>query len=99
MNTQLKFNPNTVRHIFLTSIIPNEPLPSELLVHSFTYTDEPIHYIPKIEAYALITMDEDGIIGHCKCSYCTKSIDLFDKFCSHCGAKLISRKLSGEAHA
>ena len=31
----------------------------------------------------------DGPIGHAKCGGCKGSVDLHDKWCRHCGAKLV----------
>lgn len=49
-------------------------------------------YYKRVYAKAIITMlDDDCIIGSCKCSNCNSSIDIFSKFCSNCGAKISGR--------
>ena len=50
-------------------------------------------YIPLVKATADIKfMDDDFTIGNCHCSNCGNSIGIFDKFCSHCGAKISGRR-------
>ena len=50
-------------------------------------------YIEQIKAFAEVTMmDDDLTIDSCRCSNCKRSIDIFDKYCSHCGAKLTERR-------
>ena len=93
------FSSNITRHIFLGLMDPNGPFPSKILAHSFSYSDTPIEYVPLINAQAIVTLDDDGIIGHCTCSSCENSVDLFDGYCSHCGAKLKERKLQGDKNA
>lgn len=87
------FSSGITRHIFLGLINPAGPFPSKILAHSFCYSDDPIVYIPKIEAYAMVRMDDECIIGHTTCSNCNGTIDPFDDYCSHCGAEIKGRKL------
>lgn len=42
----------------------------------------------KIGHIDIFMEDEDGILGHCSCSECNKNVELFDNYCSHCGAHL-----------
>lgn len=50
-------------------------------------------YIPLIKASADINfLDDDFTVGSCHCSNCGKTIDIFDKFCSECGAKITGRR-------
>ena len=41
--------------------------------------------------HAVIVSDEstDCATGHCECELCGKPIDMWDKFCRHCGAKVL----------
>lgn len=39
-------------------------------------------------AHCVETIDEDGIVGHARCSVCQQAISSYDSFCRHCGAKL-----------
>ena len=56
-------------------------------------TDSEQTYIPLVKATAdIVFMDDDFTIGHCHCSNCEKTIDIFDKYCSHCGAKIMGRR-------
>lgn len=47
-----------------------------------------VTYTPLISAKTIITMDDDTSIGNSSCSNCNNSIDIFDKYCKHCGAKM-----------
>lgn len=50
-------------------------------------------YIERVEAYIEVYMlDDDFTIGHCECTNCKNTIDLFDKYCPRCGAKLKGRR-------
>ena len=39
-------------------------------------------------AHCVETIDEDGIVGHARCSVCHQAISSYDSFCRHCGAKI-----------
>lgn len=39
-------------------------------------------------AHCVETIDEDGIVGHARCSVCQQTISSYDRFCRHCGAKI-----------
>lgn len=40
-------------------------------------------------AHCVETIDEeDGIVGHARCSVCQQAISSYDSFCRHCGAKI-----------
>lgn len=46
-----------------------------------------------MKTYAPITcavphITSDGIIGHCDCGACGRTIDAWDGYCRHCGAKV-----------
>lgn len=63
------------------------------------------HHVPETLCSAQITVHEDDSIGHCVCSNCGASIRYFDKYCSHCGGKIISTEVKvhllsteGESH-
>ena len=50
-------------------------------------------YVERVEAYIEVYMlDDDFTIGHCKCTNCKNPINLFDKYCPRCGAKLKGRR-------
>ena len=56
-------------------------------------TDSEQIYTPLVKATADITfIDDDFAVGHCRCSNCKKDIDIFNKYCFHCGAKIIGRR-------
>jgi len=42
--------------------------------------------------HAVIVSDEstDCATGHCECELCGQSIDPWDRFCRHCGAKVVT---------
>ena len=82
---------------YLKSTDPRGPFPSKLYVHAMCHDDPALLYVPRINAYTIVIMgDDDNIIGHCECSNCHDNVNLFDTYCSHCGARLIGRKVSGE---
>ena len=83
-------------HVFLGIIDENAKMPSKLYVHRTTCADEPVLYFPRVYCNAMITMDDDHLVGYCKCSNCDNSINQFYKFCPECGAKLKSRIILGE---
>jgi len=69
--------------------------PGKVIAHKLVLgimTDIYKVYYPVVKATILVRMDEDHIIGNAKCSVCNGSVGLFDKYCSHCGAKLIARE-------
>ena len=64
-----------------------------------TYLFDPsvnVLYVPQEYCYINVTMNDDHIVGHSECSKCGKNVDLFIKFCPHCGAKVKGRKVMGE---
>lgn len=84
-------------HIYLGILNPSGPFPNKIYAHSMCINDDPVIYIPRIFAHTiLVTEDDDNVIGHCFCSQCKKSVNMFDAYCRHCGAKLKSRKILGE---
>ena len=85
------------KHIYLEVIDQRGPFPSKIYAHSMCLSDEPVLYVPRIFADGIVVMkDDEKVIGHCYCSNCKNSIDMFDGYCSHCGAKLRGRKILGE---
>lgn len=59
-------------------------------------------YYKRIYAKAIVTMfDDDCVIGSCKCSNCNSNIDIFNRFCSNCGAKINGRDeiIEGDSNA
>lgn len=70
--------------------------PGKLKVRALFQDDPEVLYVARLYCDALVTMDDDSAIGSCKCSNCKKSIDVFDKFCRHCGAKSRGRKIVQE---
>ena len=84
-------------HIYLGVLNPQGPFPSKIYARALCPSDEPVLYVPRIFAYAVIVMeDDDNLIGHCYCSNCKNSINMFDAYCCHCGARLNGRKVLGE---
>lgn len=84
-------------HICLGVFDPHGPFPGKIYVHAFCISDEPVLYVPLIFAYAVVVMeDDDNLVGYCYCSNCKDSINIFDTYCRHCGAKLKGRKVFGE---
>ena len=84
-------------HIYLGIVDPRGPFPSRIYAHSMCLSDEPVLYVPRIFAYVIVVMkDDDKLIGHCYCSNCKDSINMFDTYCSHCGSRLRGRKILGE---
>lgn len=51
-----------------------------------------------ISTHAVIVSDEstDCATGHCECELCGKPIDMWDKFCRHCGAKVLQPVVMGK---
>ena len=85
------------KHIYLSGINPEGPFPSKIYVHPMCIYDASVLYAPRIFAYIVVVMeDDDNLTGHCYCSNCKDSIDMFDAYCCHCGAKLKGRKVLGE---
>ena len=84
-------------HIYLGVSDPRGPFPSRIYAHAMCLCDEPVLYVPRIFAYTVVVMDDDdSLIGHCYCSNCKDSINTFDTYCRHCGARLRGRKVLGE---
>lgn len=86
-------------HVYLGLLNPNGPFPKKIYAHGISMNDPPLIYVPRQTAHALIFLDDDDYaIGRCKCSCCHETIDIFDKYCSHCGSKIIDRKTIGEGY-
>ena len=51
-----------------------------------------------ISTHAVIVSDEstDCATGHCECELCGKPIDMWDKFCRRCGAKVLQPVVMGK---
>ena len=51
-----------------------------------------------VSTHAVIVSDEstDCATGHCECELCGKPIDIWDKFCRHCGAKVLQPVVMGK---
>lgn len=81
---------------YLGVLNPQGPFPSKVYGYAMSLRDEPVLYVPRIFAYTIIVMDDDNLISHCHCSNCKNSINIFDAYCCHCGAKLKGRKVLGE---
>lgn len=86
-------NPEKELHIYMGSytmfITPHPEFPIRIVAHELVKTDEPIIYVPEILCTAQIVIHEDNTIGHCVCSNCNASIRYFDKYCAHCGGKIV----------
>lgn len=51
-------------------------------------------YYRRVRASIIITMkDSDNIIGSSKCSICNSSVNIGDRFCHECGARLIDKQV------
>jgi len=99
MGTKVKpiITEGSENHIYLGVLDPRGPFPSKIYAHSMCLGDEPVLYVPRILAYAVVVMeDDDSLIGHCYCSNCKDSINMFDTYCCHCGARLRGQKVLGE---
>ena len=83
-------------HIYLGVLDPRGPFPGRIYAHSMCLNDEPVIYVPQIFANVIVVVEEDDAIGYSYCSNCKKSVNIFDKYCCHCGAKLKSRKTLGD---
>ena len=84
-------------HLYLSVLDPQGPFPSKIYAHTICLSDESVLYVPRIFAYVIVVMeDDDNIISHCYCSNCKDSINMFDTYCCHCGARLRGRKVLGE---
>ena len=72
----------------------DEPeFPDILEVLCLSAHDQPKNYAPREYCYIDVYLDEDQeAIGSSKCSKCKKTIDVFSKFCKHCGAKVKARR-------
>ena len=82
------------RHIYLGTLDPRGPFPGKIYAHSLCMSDESVLYVPRIDAHAVVVMeDDDDVVGHCYCSNCNDSINTFDTYCSHCGARLIGKNI------
>lgn len=85
------------KHIYFGMLDQRGPFPNKLYAHALGPSDEAVLYVPCIFAYAIVVMeDDDNLIGRCYCSNCKDSVNIFDKYCCHCGAKLKDRKVLGE---
>lgn len=71
-------------------------LPKKIYVHKSLQDNKPVLYFPRVYCNALITMDDEHIVGYCKCSNCGESMNQFAKYCSNCGAKSKGRIILGE---
>lgn len=84
----------------LTQWLPFEPSCINILVSTpFTgmVTDTTkLEYYRREKCYILVSLKDDESIGTSKCSVCGEHIDLFDRYCSHCGSKVIGKKLADE---
>lgn len=84
-------------HIYIGAANPQGPFPNKIYAHALCIDDPAIIYVPRIEAYTIVIMgDDDNIVGHCECSNCHDTINLFDTYCCHCGSRLIGRKVLGD---
>ena len=75
--------------------VQNYEFPERVIAHNLVLgimSDIYQVYYPVVKAAILVRMDDDRAIGNAKCSVCSGSIGLFDKYCSHCGAKLVERQ-------
>lgn len=60
----------------------------------FAGLDQSRKYVIYRECYADVILDPDECaIGRTRCSKCRETIEPFDKYCSHCGAKVKKRRL------
>jgi len=51
-------------------------------------------YYRRVKASIIVTMkDSDNIIGSSKCSICNSSVNIGDRFCHECGARLINKQV------
>ena len=67
--------------------------PDILEVTCFLASNQPKNYAPREYCYIDVYLDEDQeAIGSSKCSKCKNTIDIFSKFCNHCGAKVRERR-------
>lgn len=77
----------SMQHLFLGMVDPNGRYPSGLLVHALTVGDKPVLYSPQRFCKGLVTLEDDHAVGRCECSICKSQMDIFDKYCSTCGAQ------------
>lgn len=54
----------------------------------FVWPNGELIYIPKITTHAIIQMNDDDSIEYCHCGNCNKTIEPYDRYCKHCGAKV-----------
>lgn len=87
-------------HIYLAAPDPQGPFPAKIYAHaSFVNDNSPVMYVPRIFAKHIVVMeDDDNIVGHSYCSKCEKNVNMFDKYCRHCGARLNEKKFLGETN-
>ncbi len=88
----------TDESIHYISYSPILPFPDKVILRRFFVnqdsSDTEQLYFKRIYCDAIVVMqDEDNVVGNCTCSICKNSIDLFDKFCSNCGAKVKGRRI------
>ena len=75
-----------------------KPYPHKIILHKLgtkpDSSDFEKLYFERIYCNAIITMfDDDNTIGSSICSNCKNSLELFEKFCPHCGAKIKGRQV------
>lgn len=70
---------------YIINIFTNE-LPARMRVSSARAGQNQL-YVPRIYCHILVSLDDEGVVGYSNCSNCGNHMDIFDKFCSHCGAK------------
>lgn len=80
---------------FNTMYSPVLPFPEKVVLQRLSFAkDEKETYFRRKDCYVMVTLlDEEGVIGHSTCSLCNNKMDIFDKFCPHCGAKSKGRKI------
>ncbi len=92
VSTNHNIDETFIFEISLSKINPGGLFPNEIWVCD--NNDSELVYTPLIKSDIMVTMiDEDCAIGHCECSNCKESVNFFDKYCYHCGAKLMTRKI------
>ena len=86
---------NYEKDIYFGVLDPKGPFPSKIHAHAFVYEDPSVTYVPLIRATAITVMENDTV-DHCMCSNCNDTINMFDTYCCHCGARIIGKKFEGD---
>ncbi len=90
-------NPEKELVIYMESyamfIAPHPEFPGRIIAKEWVQSDDPVIYVPEIQCTAQMTIYDDDSIGHCVCSNCCGSIRYFDKYCSHCGGKIVNTEI------